>query len=83
MAAKIVFSPPISKTIMDIARGMVPAGYELQVLDRDAPEFAAAIRDAEYYMGFARGDMGPEFYRNASRLKLIQLVSAGYDRLDV
>jgi len=82
VASKIVFSPPISKGIMDIARGMVPAGYDFQVLDRDAPEFASAMREAEYFMGFAR-DMGPEFYRGAPKLKLIQLVSAGYDRLDV
>lgn len=27
--------------------------------------------------------MGPEFYRMAPKLKLIQLISAGYDRLDV
>lgn len=83
MATKIVFSPPLSKTIMDIARGMVPAGYDLEVLDRSAPEFARAMQEAEYLMGFARGDLGPAFYRAAPKLKLIQLVSAGYDRLDV
>ncbi len=83
MATKIVFCPPLSKTIMDVAHGMVPAGYELDVLDRDDPRFAAAIQEAEYFMGFARGGMGPDFYRAAPRLKLIQLISAGYDRLDV
>jgi len=83
VATKIVFSPPLPKTIMDIARGMVPAGYELDVLEREDPRFPQAIRQAEYFMGFARGGMGPEFYRAAPRLKLIQLISAGYDRLDV
>ncbi|PYO55107.1 MAG: lactate dehydrogenase [Candidatus Rokuibacteriota bacterium] len=62
---------------------MVPAGYELDVLDREDPRFAQAIQDAEYFMGLARGGMGPDFYRGAPRLKLIQLISAGYDRLDV
>jgi phosphoglycerate dehydrogenase-like enzyme len=83
VATKIVFCPPLSKTIMDVARGMVPAGYELEVLDQPDPRFAAAMQEAEYFMGFARGGMGPEFYRGAPRLKLIQLISAGYDRLDV
>jgi len=83
VATKIVFSPPISKTILDVGRGMLPAGYEMEVVDRSAPEFAQAAKDAEYYLGFARGDMGPAFYRLAPRLKLIQLISAGYDRLDV
>jgi phosphoglycerate dehydrogenase-like enzyme len=83
VAIKIVFCPPLPKTIMDVARGMVPAGYELEVLDQQDPRFAAAMPEAEYFMGFARGGMGPEFYRAAPRLKLIQLISAGYDRLDV
>ena len=83
MAIKIVFSPPLPKTVMDIARGMVPAGFELDVLEREDPRFAQAIREAEYFLGFARGAMGPDFYRAAPRLKLVQLISAGYDRLDV
>jgi phosphoglycerate dehydrogenase-like enzyme len=83
VATKIVFCPPLPKTIMDLAREMVPAGYELDVLDREDPRFPEAIQDAEYFMGFARGGMGPDFYRTAPRLKLVQLISAGYDRLDV
>jgi phosphoglycerate dehydrogenase-like enzyme len=80
---KILFCPPISKTIMDVARGMVPAGYEMDVLERDDPRFAEALKQAEYYMGFPRPGMGDDFFKGAPKLKLIQLVSAGYDRLDV
>ena len=83
MATKIVFCPPLPKTIMDVARGMVPAGYELDVLEQQDGRFAAAMQEAEYFMGFARGGMGTDFYRGAPRLRLIQLISAGYDRLDV
>ena len=83
MATKIVFCPPLSKNIMDVARGMVPAGYELLVLEREDPQFPQAIKDAEYLMGFARGGMDAAFYKAAPKLKLIQLVSAGYDRLDI
>jgi phosphoglycerate dehydrogenase-like enzyme len=39
--------------------------------------------DADFFMGFARGNMGPEFYRASPKLKLIQLISAGYDRVDL
>ena len=80
---KILFCPPLPKTIMDVARGMVPAGYELDVLEKDDPKFPAALREAEYFMGFTRGEMTAEFFRAAPRLKLVQLISAGYDRLDV
>src|SRR5262245_8621924 len=68
---------------MDVARGMVPAGYELDVLDSKDERFPQALKEAEYFMGFARGEMTADFYRSAPRLKLIQLISAGYDRLDV
>src|SRR5262245_47850996 len=71
------------KSIMELARDMVPAGFELIPVERDAPEFAKAMQEAEYFMGFTRGGMGAEFYRGAPKLKLIQLISAGYDRLDV
>jgi phosphoglycerate dehydrogenase-like enzyme len=83
VATKILFCPPLPKTIMDLGRAMVPAGYDLEVLDRGAPEFSRALGEAEYFMGFARGDLGPDFYRAAPRLKLVQLISAGYDRLDI
>ena len=39
-------------------------------------------RDAEYYLGLAR-QMGGEFFRSAPKLKLVQLLSAGYDRVDI
>src|SRR5213594_4051308 len=62
---------------------MLPADYEMQVADQGTPEFPAAIKDAEYLTGFTRSNMGPDFYRGAPKLKLIQLISAGYDRLDL
>ena len=83
MATKIVFSPPMPKDIMDEARAMVPTGYELVVVDRSVPSALDGHRDAEYFIGFARGDMGPDFYQILPKLKLVQLISAGYDRLDV
>jgi phosphoglycerate dehydrogenase-like enzyme len=80
---KIVFSPPMPPAIMDLARSMVPADFELTLVEQDAPNFLEALQDADYFMGFARGQMGAEFYRAAPKLKLIQLISAGYDRVDV
>lgn len=81
--AKIVFSPALPPALMDIARAMLPEGYELQIVEPEGPEFLAAMQDAEYYMGFARNPLSAEFYRAAPHLKLVQLISAGYDRLDV
>jgi phosphoglycerate dehydrogenase-like enzyme len=80
---KIVFSPPMPKDIMDECRAMVPQGFEMAVVERGVEGGLEAHRDAEYFVGFARGDMGPQFYAALPKLKLIQLISAGYDRLDV
>jgi phosphoglycerate dehydrogenase-like enzyme len=81
--AKIVVCSPLPKVITDLARAMVPDGYDLEVVDTKAPELPALMKDAEYFVGFANTGMGREFYAGAPRLRLVQLLSAGYDRLDV
>jgi phosphoglycerate dehydrogenase-like enzyme len=80
--AKILFAPSQAEAILDIARSLAPPGFELVVADPGTPAFYEAAADAEYYFGFAR-QMGGEFFRSAPNLKLVQLLSAGYDRVDV
>ncbi|MGH7314104.1 MAG: 2-hydroxyacid dehydrogenase [Candidatus Rokuibacteriota bacterium] len=79
---KILFAPRQPEVILDIARSLTPAGFELVVVDPGTPEFYQAAADAEYYMGLARS-IGGEFFRAAPKLRLVQLLSAGYDRVDV
>jgi len=79
---KILFAPRQPEVILDIARSLTPAGFELVVVDPGTPEFYKAAADAEYYMGLARA-IGNEFFRAAPKLRLVQLLSAGYDRVDV
>jgi phosphoglycerate dehydrogenase-like enzyme len=83
VASKIVFSPKFPAAMLDVAKSLVPAGFEMVVVDAGTPEFAAALPDAKYYVGFPRAEMTGEFFKAAPGLKLIQLISAGYDRLDV
>src|SRR5438876_8827785 len=68
---------------MDIARELLPPGMELVVADPTKPEFYDAAADAEYYLGSPRTGIGNEFFRAAPKLKLVQLTSAGYDRVDI
>jgi phosphoglycerate dehydrogenase-like enzyme len=82
MATKILFAPRQSDAVMEIARSLTPAGFELLVAEFGTPEFYAAAGQAEYYLGLAR-QMGGEFFRSAPNLKLVQLLSAGYDRVDI
>ncbi|HUP37980.1 MAG TPA: 2-hydroxyacid dehydrogenase [Candidatus Limnocylindria bacterium] len=83
MATKILVSPKLPAALLDVARGLVPAGFEMVVVDAGTPEFTAALPDASYYVGFPRAELNGEFFKAAPGLKLVQLISAGYDRLDV
>ena len=80
--AKILFAPKQDPVVMEIARSLTPPGFELVEVDFGTPQFIEAAADAEFYMGLAR-NMGGEFFRSAPKLKLVQLLSAGYDRVDV
>ena len=78
----ILFAPRLPDAIVAIARSLTPAGFELTVADPGTPEFYEAAQRAEYYLGLARR-MGSEFFRTAPKLRLVQLISAGYDHVDV
>ena len=82
MASKILFAPRQSDAVLEIARSLTPPGFELLIAEIGTPEFYAAAGQAEYYLGLAR-QMGGEFFRSAPNLKLVQLLSAGYDRVDI
>lgn len=82
MATRILFAPSQPAVILDMARSLTPPGFELVVADPGTPGFYQAAADAEYYLGLAR-QMGGEFFRSAPKLRLVQLLSAGYDRVDV
>jgi phosphoglycerate dehydrogenase-like enzyme len=83
MATKIVFAPRMPAAIMETARAMVPPGFDMVEVDHGTPEFYEALHDAEFYLGFPRAGMGNEFFRAGPGLRLVQLVTAGYDRLDL
>jgi phosphoglycerate dehydrogenase-like enzyme len=82
MPVRILFAPRQPDEILAIARSMAPPGFELIVADPGTPGFYEAAGKAEYYLGLARR-MGGEFFRAASHLRLVQLLSAGYDQVDV
>jgi phosphoglycerate dehydrogenase-like enzyme len=78
-----ILTPQQPAPVMEIARELLPPGMELVVVDPTKPEFYDAAGDAEYYLGSPRHGIGNEFFRAAPKLKLVQLTSAGYDRVDI
>ena len=78
-----ILTPAQPAPVMEIARELLPPGMELIVVDPTKPEFYDVAADAEYYLGSPRYGIGNEFFRAAPKLKLVQLTSAGYDRVEL
>src|SRR5438105_5695341 len=82
MSPRIVLVPP-SAEVADIAREMAPAGFKLIMPRADRAGLEAALGEAEYMICYPNVRMEDAFYRAAPRLKLVQLLSAGYDAVDL
>jgi phosphoglycerate dehydrogenase-like enzyme len=82
----IVFAQGIEMPphIQALAQSLKPAEFALRALPSTAKpeEIAAAMRDAEYLVGFLRF-LPDEAYLEAKRLKLVQVLSAGYDAVNI
>ena len=81
MGPRIIVVPTSTET-GEIAREMAPANFEL-VLARGGSELEAALGTAEFMVCYPSVKMPDAFYRAAPRLKLVQLLSAGYDAVDL
>lgn len=82
MTAKIVF---VTQGLVDddVVREMTPDGFDLTIARPRTPEFSDAIAGAGYLVGFADMLANDELFAMAPNLRLIQLMSAGYDRADL
>ena len=83
MSPRIVVVPPTFAEIAEIARKVAPSGFELVVARNDRAELEPALATAEYMVCYPNVTTNDAFYRAAPRLKLIQLLSAGYDDVDI
>ena len=66
--------------VLAVGRGLLPAGFRFEVVPR--ADLPTALREADYLLGFI-GHLSDEALRDASRLKLVQLMSVGYDDFNV
>src|ERR671938_251966 len=72
----------------ELVAQLCPPGFELLPMARDAPESErwAILRSAEFLMGSwvtTAVTLTEADYRAAPRLKLVQLMSAGYEHVDI
>ena len=66
-----------------LAREMAPAGFDLRIVKAGSADYGRALGEAEYLVGYADALVAEPLYRAGPRLRLIQLLSAGYDRADI
>ena len=82
MASKIIVVCP-SSNVVPIAEGMAPAGFETVVAAQGDPMIEEHLADANYFVCYPSVDVGPQFHAKAKNLRLLQLLSAGYDAIDL
>jgi phosphoglycerate dehydrogenase-like enzyme len=81
---KIVFSPAISPAAWAIGESLRPSGFTVEMLEKDPERRIRQLEDADFLMGFLRGmPLRPDDYPHLRNIKLIQLLSAGYDGVDL
>jgi len=82
MNPKIVFVTNFPDAA-DVAREMAPSDFDLQIVPAKSAEYREALADAEYLVGFVDMLVQDELFQTGPKLKLVQLLSAGYDQADL
>ncbi len=82
MGPRIVFVTDFP-VAADFAREMALSGFDMVIAPARSPEYKAAMADAEYLVGFVDMLVDDQLFVDGPNLKLIQLLSAGYNNADI
>jgi phosphoglycerate dehydrogenase-like enzyme len=83
LAEPIIVMPAhqnLEPDVLAIGRDLLPKGFRLDVVS--PAELPSALREADYLLGFI-GTLSDETLLEAKRLKLVQLMSVGYDTFNL
>ena len=83
MSPRIVVVPPSHADIAEMAKKMAPSGFELVVSRADRAALEQVLPAAEYLVCYPNVRLDDPLYKRAPRLRLYQLLSAGYDDVDL
>ena len=83
--ATIAFMADVSEKVISVGRQLLPEQFRMVVVPAGASDAEAAriLAQAQYFLGFIVKPMGPAFYEAVERTRLVQLLSAGYDKVDL
>jgi phosphoglycerate dehydrogenase-like enzyme len=74
---------PVGEPDIQFAEGLAPKGFELVRSKNSRAEIMPLLAETEYLIGLGEGWMDDAFYAAAPKLRLVQLLSAGYDRCNL
>lgn len=82
--AKVVFLHGLHPRIVEAIVSLNPPGFTTTPVDGKSPEDqqVEAVKDADFIMNF-RAKLTERILRAAKKARLVQVLSAGYDRLDL
>ena len=75
----------VTQSMVDeaVIQEMAPDGFDVRIAKPGGADWKEAMGGAEYLVGFVDMLVKDELYAIAPKLKLIQVLSAGYDRADI
>jgi glyoxylate reductase/D-3-phosphoglycerate dehydrogenase len=71
------------KDTISMVDDLAPKGFEIVKALHNSPEMKAALPGTTYFVGFVQQYVTPQLFKESPKLKLIQMLSAGYDRADL
>jgi phosphoglycerate dehydrogenase-like enzyme len=82
--ARVVFIHGLPQRIVDVIVSFNPKGFATQVIDGKTPEDrqVEAVKDADFIMNY-RAKLSDQLLRSAAKTRLVQILSAGYDRMNL
>jgi phosphoglycerate dehydrogenase-like enzyme len=77
----VVYVGPTLPKYTDVIESLLPEGFQLQFAHPDSPELWERLGEADFLISFVW--ITKEMIQAAPKLKLIQSITAGYDKIDV
>ena len=62
------------KDTLSMVDDLAPKGFEIVKALHNSPEQKAAYAGADYFVGFVQQYVTPQLYKDAPKLKLVQLI---------
>src|ERR1700749_3586212 len=71
------------KDCLAMVDDLAPKGFEIIKAPSNSPEASSALPGTHYLVGFVQQMVSEQLYKAAPHLRLVQCLSAGYDRADL